>query len=281
MTPTAATTTVVTTTRSARDQTRIDLACALRQAHRMGLAEGVCNHFSVAVPDSDEHFFINPQGLLWSEIRAADIVMVDIDGKSVEGDHFVEPTAFFIHSRIHRARPDARCILHAHMPFATSLTLLEDPTLEPASQNALKFYGRTAYDTVYNGLALDNVEGDRMVSALGDADILFLANHGVLVCGQSVAWAFDDLYYLERACMLQVLAASTGKAIKPVTSSVAVATAHAMVADEQRLQSELFFGSLARQLDREDPLWASLDAPNPRVLKRDALRLPPLDRLLR
>ncbi|MEO7404593.1 MAG: class II aldolase/adducin family protein, partial [Burkholderiales bacterium] len=164
---------------------------------------------------------------------------------------------------------------------ATSLTLLEDPTLEPASQNALKFYGRTAYDTVYNGLALDNAEGDRMVGALGDADILFLANHGVLVCGETVAWAFDDLYYLERACMLQVLAAGTGKPIKPVAPSVAVATAHAMVADEQRLQSQLFFGSLARQLDREDQMWASLDAPNPRVLKPDALHRPPLDRLMR
>jgi ribulose-5-phosphate 4-epimerase/fuculose-1-phosphate aldolase len=267
--------------RSTRDQARIDLACALRQASRMGLSEGVCNHFSLAVPDHDGYFFINPQGLHWSEIRAADIVMVDIDGKVVEGQHFVEPTAFFIHSRIHRARPDARCIMHTHMPFTTALTLLEDPTLEAVSQNALKFYGRIAYDTVYNGLVLDNAEGDRLVRALGDADIMFLANHGVLVCGQSVAWAFDDLYYLERACMLQVLAMGTGRPIKPIPPTVAAQTARAMDSDDQRLQSELFFASLARQLDREDTSYADLKVPTPRVLKADAMGLPPLARLVR
>jgi ribulose-5-phosphate 4-epimerase/fuculose-1-phosphate aldolase len=263
---------------------RVDLAAALRQAWRMGLSEGVCNHFSLAVPDREGLFYINPQGLHWSEVRAADIVTVDVDGKIVAGHHFVEPTAFFIHSRIHRARPDAKCVLHTHMPFATALTLLEDPTLEPVSQTSLKFFGRIAYDTVYNGLALDAAEGDRMVSALGDANVMFLANHGVIVCGETVAWTFDDLYYLERAAMAQVLAASTGRKLKQIDARVAAATALDMETDEQRLQSELLFAALKRQLDRDDPrpanpLWSSLTEPSERVLKPDALKLPPLARL--
>ncbi len=122
------------------------------------------------------------------------------------GKHTVEPTAFFIHGRIHRANPRAQCVLHTHMPYATALTIIDGGELAWASQNALRFHGRVAYDRDYNGLALSDAEGDRMAAKLRDADVLFLANHGVIVCGASVAYAFDDLYYLERACMLQVLA---------------------------------------------------------------------------
>src|ERR1043166_3545558 len=124
---------------------RSDLACALRWAARYGLHEGVCNHFSAAVPGSRDRFLINPQGLHWSEITPADLVVVDAQGQLIEGRHKVEPTAFFIHSRIHAAKPDARCVLHTHMPNPTSLTVLQDGRLEWASQNALKFYDRVGF----------------------------------------------------------------------------------------------------------------------------------------
>lgn len=253
---------------SALDSARVDLACALRQAHRMGLSEGVCNHFSLAAPGREGLFLINPQGLHWSEIRAADLLLIDGEGRVVEGAHTVEPTAFFIHSRIHRSNPRARCVLHTHMPYATSLTLLEEPELLPASQNALKFLGRIAYDRVYNGLALDDIEGRRITEALGDRDILFMANHGVTVCGASVAWAFDDLYYLERACMVQVFAATQGKRLRIIPASVAAVTARQM--DGERQQSDLHFDALKRELDRLDPSWRRLDLPNAMVLPRDA-----------
>lgn len=243
------------------DQARIDLACALRQASRLGLGEGVCNHFSLAVPGRDDRFLINPQGLHWSEIRAADIVVIDPDGNRIEGTHTVEPTAFFIHARIHRANARARCVLHTHMPHATALCLLEDPRLRMVSQNALKFHGRIAYDPQYNGLVLDDAEGDRIVAALGDAEVLFLANHGVIVTGPSVAWAFDDLYYLERAAMVQVLAEHTGRPMREIPEEVAEQTARQMIGERQ--QSDLHFAALARELDRLDPLWSSLDRPNP------------------
>ena len=264
---------------NAIDQARVDLTAALRQGARMGLAEGVCNHFRLAVPGRERVFFINPQGIHWSELRAADIVMIDDAGKVVEGPHHVEATAFFIHARIHRARPEAACILHTHMPYATALTLLEGGRLEPCSQTALKFFGRVGYDREYNGLVLDEAEGDRIVQALGKADVLFLANHGVIVCAPKVAWAFDDLYYLERACMTQVIAQSTGGKLRPVRETVARATATEMVSDEQRIQSELHFAALKRELDRLDPLWSSLDRPNRPVFKPQHHDLPALERL--
>ena len=148
-------------------------------------------------------------------------------------------------------------VLHTHMPFATALTLLEGGRLEPASQNALKFYGKVAYDEEYNGLVLDNAEGDRIASRLNGADVLFLAHHGVIVCGDTVAWAFDDLYYLERACMVQVLAQGTGK----TTQAPAAQRSPRRRRSRWRAiaqQSDLHFAALKRILDREEPGWSRL-----------------------
>jgi ribulose-5-phosphate 4-epimerase/fuculose-1-phosphate aldolase len=232
---------------------RLDLVCALRSAERLGLAEGVCNHCSLAVPGKPGQFLINPQGLHWSEVVPDDLVTVDADGNHIAGTHSVEPTAFFIHGRIHRASPRAQCVLHTHMPHATALTVIEGGELAWASQNALRFFGRVAYDRVYNGLALDAAEGDRMAAQMTDADVLFLSNHGVIVCGPSVAYAFDDLYYLERACELQLLAHGSGRPLKVVPQEIAAGTRAQM--DAERQQSDLHLAALKRILDREQPGW--------------------------
>lgn len=232
---------------------REDLVCALRSAARLGLAEGVCNHCSLAVPAKPGQFLLNPQGLHWSEVMPDDLVIVDADGRHVAGKYAVEPTAFFIHGRIHRASPRAQCVLHTHMPYATTLTIIDGGELAWASQNALRFHGRIAYDREYNGLALDEAEGDRMAANVRDADVMFLANHGVIVCGPSVAYAFDDLYYLERACQLQLLAHGSGRPLKIVPEKIAAQTRSQM--DAERGQSELHFAALKRILDREQPDW--------------------------
>lgn len=236
-----------------KTQAKIDLTAALRCASRMGLGEGICNHFSYAVPGTDDRFYINPQGYHWSELTPDHIVTVDVNGKVVAGKHKVEPTAFFIHYRIHRANPKARAVLHTHMPFATALTMLAGGRLEAVSQTSLKFYGKVAYDDQYNGLVLDDAEGDRIVNCLGNASVLFLANHGVIVTGESVGLAFDDLYYLERAAMAQVLAAGTGKPLRPISHTVAAATVAQM--DGDRTQNYLHFEALKRILDRDEPGW--------------------------
>jgi len=242
--------------RNAVVEARVDLTAALRWASRLGFSEGVCNHFSVAVPGLEDRFLINPQGLHWSETTPGDLLVVDGKGAVVEGRHQVEPTAFFIHGRLHRSKRRPAVVLHTHMPFATALTLLEGGRLEPASQNALKFYGKVAYDEEYNGLVLDDAEGDRIAGRLNGADVLFLAHHGVIVVGDTVAWAFDDLYYLERACMVQVLAQGTGKTVKRLPHSVASAAAKQMAGD--RTQSDLHLAALKRLLDRDEPGWSRL-----------------------
>lgn len=234
------------------EQDKIDLTCALRSAAAMGLHEGVCNHFSYAV--DAETFLINPQGIHWLELVPSDIVTVDSAGNRIAGNRAVEPTAFFIHSRIHRAKPTARCIMHAHMPYATALCLLEKGRLEWCSQNALRFYGRVAYDAFYNGLALDDAEGDRICAALAKADVLFMANHGILLCGSSIANVLDDLYYLERAAMVQVLAQSTGGALRLVPDDVAAETVRQH--EQERQQSVLHLEALKRRLDQTDPGWS-------------------------
>jgi ribulose-5-phosphate 4-epimerase/fuculose-1-phosphate aldolase len=225
---------------------REDLALALRAAAHHGLAEGICNHFSLELPDRSGRFLLNPRGLLWSEVQAGDIVMVDGLGNRLAGRHAVEPTAMFIHAAIHRLCAKA-CVLHTHMPYATSLTLTTDRCLDTTlSQNAMRFHRRIAADARYNGLALDASEGERIAAAMADADVVFLGNHGVVVCGERVAHAYDDLYYLERACMAQVLAQSTGRPLSPVDPSIAERVRDQTLSE--RLQSELFFEALRRTL---------------------------------
>ncbi len=225
---------------------RADLALALRAAAHHGLAEGVCNHFSVELPDASGRFLLNPRGLLWSEVQADDIVMVDTLGQRLAGRHAVEPTAMFIHAAIHRIAGQA-CVLHTHMPYATALTLTVDRGLDTTlSQNAMRFHGRVAVDAHYNGLALDATEGERIARTMRGTDVVFLGNHGVVVCGGRMAHAYDDLYYLERACMAQVLALSTGRPLAPVDAAVA-AQVQAQTQGE-RLQSELFFEALRRRM---------------------------------
>jgi ribulose-5-phosphate 4-epimerase/fuculose-1-phosphate aldolase len=238
-------------------EARVDLVAALRWADRLGLGEGICNHFSVELPGRPGHFLINPQGLHWSEVTPGDLVIVDASGRHVEGRHRVEPTAFFIHGAMHRSKPSAKCVLHTHMPYATALTVIHGGRLEWASQNSLKFHDRVAYDDDYNGLVLDEAEGERMCASAKDADVLFLANHGVIVCGPSVAAAFDDLYYLERACMLQVMAMGTGKPLRIVPERIAGLTGRQMAEDSE--QTLLHFAAIKRMLDRDEPGWSRMD----------------------
>jgi ribulose-5-phosphate 4-epimerase/fuculose-1-phosphate aldolase len=225
---------------------RADLALALRAASHHALSEGVCNHFSIELPDRSDRFLLNPRGLLWSEVGADDIVMIDVTGRKLAGRHDVEPTAMFIHAAIHRMCAQA-CVLHTHMPYATALTLTAQRALDPTlSQNAMRFHGRIAVDGGYNGLALDAGEGERIARSMRGADVVFLGNHGVVVCGARIDHAYDDLYYLERACMVQVLAHASGRPLVPVDAALARRVREQTLGE--RLQSELFFEALRRTL---------------------------------
>jgi ribulose-5-phosphate 4-epimerase/fuculose-1-phosphate aldolase len=133
------------------------------------------------------------------------------------------------------------------MPYSTALTLTIDRALDTTlSQTAMRFHGRLAIDAHYNGLALDAAEGERIAHSMQGADIAFLGNHGVIVCGPRIDHAYDDLYYLERACMTQVLAQSSGRPLAPTDSALAARVCQQVMSERQ--QSELFFEALRRLL---------------------------------
>ena len=240
---------------AAERQARIDLAAAFRLAERLDLHEGVCNHFSLMLPDG-KRFLLNRYGLHWSEVSASNLLTVDAAGKVLEGEGEIEKTAFYIHSRIHLANPRAACVLHTHMPYATAITITEPGRLEMVEQNALRFHGDIAYDDTYNGLVVDQAEGDRLAGVLGSKRVMFLANHGVLVAGATVAQAFDSLYYLERAARVQVLARATGLKLRAVRPEVAAETCRMILADTPQYAAA-HFEALKRVLERDSPGYKS------------------------
>lgn len=209
---------------SNEQQARVDLAVAFRWAARLNLHEAVANHFSVAISSDGQKFLINPAGRHFSQIKAGDLVVCDATQENfgVPTDRTVDPTAINLHGQIHRLVPDAKCILHTHMPNATALACLKDFEFMMLDQNACRFFNRIAYDREYSGMALDAGEGERVAKVLGKSrSVLFLSGHGVIVVGKTVAEAFDELYYLEKAAQLQVLALSTGRELELIPDETA------------------------------------------------------------
>ena len=237
-------------------QARIDLAACFRMAAKLGLHEGICNHLSFVVPGRDDLFLVNPYGWGFAEITASRLLVCDFHGNVVAGEGVPEATAFYIHARVHKNVPRARACFHTHMPNATALAMLEGPPLVWAGQTALKFYGRTVVDDDYAGLALDEAEGDRIAASIGEADIVFMRNHGIMVLGPTIAEAWDDLYYLERACEAQRLAMSTGRTLKPVPHAMAQKT-YLQMREGDRESARLHLESVKRILGQEAPDFVS------------------------
>lgn len=226
-----------------------DLAAAFRAAAMYGYNEGIDNHFSLAVPGSDELFLLNRYGPHWSEMTAADILTVDLDGNVVDGEGEWEVTAFMIHRGCHQARPDARAVFHTHMPYATAVAMTVGGLDTMISQNSMYFHGRTA-SLPYGGQAEDASEGHRIGAAVtAGATVVMLESHGVLVIGSDVADAWHKLYFLEQACRVQVLAQSTGREIIHVPPSVADHTAKQWL--REQLNAPHLFAAVKRQLGWE------------------------------
>ncbi|MBS0364613.1 MAG: aldolase [Proteobacteria bacterium] len=231
---------------------RVDLAACLRMAARLGFGEGICNHFSALVPGRKDCFMVNPLGYAFAEITASRLLICDFEGQVLAGEGTPEDTAFFIHGRLHRMHPRATAAFHTHMVNATALAMTEGAPFSWSLQSSLKFYGRIAVDPHYNGLAHDITEGDRIAAVMGGADIAFLRNHGVMVCGPSIAAAWDDLYFLERAAEAEVRALSTGRRMLPVSPELAKKTATQMHRDDAQMAA-LHLESIKRQLAGELP----------------------------
>jgi ribulose-5-phosphate 4-epimerase/fuculose-1-phosphate aldolase len=242
---------------SLESRTRIDLTAAFRWAARLGMHESIANHFSAAVSDDGKRFLLNPVGAHFSRIRASDLLLLDAaDPQAVRGPNAPDPTAWFLHAELHQRLPQARCILHTHMPHATALCCLADFEFLMLDQNACRFHGRIAYDRDYSGMALEASEGARVAALLdGDKRVLFMGNHGVIVVAPSVAQAFDELYYLEKAAQLQVLALSTGRPLALIPEPVAALAGRQWNQYPTRF-SELHFEALKDILARDEPDFA-------------------------
>ncbi len=156
-------------------QARIDLAACHRIAARFELHEAIDNHMTLLVPGCTDRFYLAPFGMHWSEIKASDFCEVDLSGRLVAGKGPIEPTALYIHAPVHRLAPRARCVLHTHMPYATALTMLEQPGLRMAVQSAVMFHEDIAF-VEYHGLAYDQSEGERLAHSLGDKSVLMMRN---------------------------------------------------------------------------------------------------------
>lgn len=236
----------------AERQARVQLAAAYRICAAERLDDGVFNHFSLAVPGEPGHFLLKPFGPLFEEVTASGLIKVDVDGRIVGGSGDWEPTAFHIHSRIHRAVPRAHCVMHTHMPFTTALTSLADMRIRPVNQSSMRFVRRTAYLETYGGLVLDAAEGDQVVAAFRDQDILLMANHGAMVIGPSVAHCLYDLHYLEIAARDQWNAMAMNSPLREIPADVVERAALQMV-DERHMAADIHLAAMIRKLQKENP----------------------------
>lgn len=193
-------------------QTRCDLAALYRLVAHFRMTDFIYTHISARVPGPDHHFLINDYGTMFHEMRASDLVKVDLEGNAVatpgQSGRRVNQAGFTIHSAIHIARPDLACVVHTHTAAGIAVSAQEQGLL-PISQHALKFYGCVSYHG-YEGLALDLGERERLVADLGQNKAMILRNHGLMACGRTIPEAFHEIYFLERACQAQVAALSGG-----------------------------------------------------------------------
>lgn len=206
--------------------TRVELAAVFRLAVRFGWHESVANHFSAAVSDDGSRFLMNPRWRHFSLIRASELLLLDAGDDSVmDGPDAPDVSAWNIHGAIHATVPTARVLLHLHPPYATAIATLQDPTILPIDQNTARFFGEVAYDLDFGGIADDQAEGRRIAEVLGDRSVLMMGNHGVTTVGQTVAEAFESMYYLERACQTLVLAYSCGRPLSVLSDDMAARVA--------------------------------------------------------
>jgi ribulose-5-phosphate 4-epimerase/fuculose-1-phosphate aldolase len=231
------------------EKARCEMAGLFRLLARFNLNEGIDNHCSCIL--SDDTILINAWGVHWTQMTRGDILRFDKSAKVLEGAGHIEKSALMIHEAVHRLCPQATAVAHTHMPYATAITCLDNGRLEPISQLALQFWGRTAYVDEYKGLVHDPNEGERLAKNIGDNIVVFLANHGVITVGNTVGEAFNDMYFLEKAAQVQILAQSTGQPFREIPETVLEHTKGQMrLINEDK---ETHFQTMLKILDKTDP----------------------------
>lgn len=234
---------------------RIDLAAAHRLAAVAGWDDTVWTHVSASVPDRPGHYLIAEFGLGFDEVRPQDLVVVDVEGRVVDGSgRRVNRSGFAIHGALHRARPDIGCVLHLHTEAGVALSMLPEGLL-PLSQWALRLQGRLGRHR-YAGLAFDASAQARLAADLGDRDGLILDHHGTLTVGRTVAEAFVLMHLLEKAARAQLKAmAAVGGCLPGVDETTAALTRAQWIGDGSERDGDVEWPMLLRRLDRLAPGW--------------------------
>jgi ribulose-5-phosphate 4-epimerase/fuculose-1-phosphate aldolase len=241
-------------------QARVELAACYRLAAHFGWTDLIYTHISARVPGPEEHFLLNPFGFMFDEITASSLVKVDLEGNIVDpSPHPIHKAGFVIHSAVHAARPDARCIIHSHTRAGMAVSAMACGLL-PLTQHAMFFHDRVGYHGS-EGLALDTDERKRLADDLGSHPVMILRNHGTLVCGQTVGEAISIMWHLEKAMQAQVDALASGQTLTRPPVEVAQATAERGFTREPVLDYTdgrspmgwLEWPALLRLADRLDP----------------------------
>ena len=235
------------------EKERAELACAFRWTVRMGLHEGVANHYSLAVTDCGTKFLINPKLRHFSRTVASDLILLDANNlETMEQPDAPDPTAWGLHGALHRNCPHIRCALHAHPTYSTVLASLANSEMLPINQTTARFYNRVVIDEQYGGLAFEE-EGDRCTELFSDPKtmVMVMGNHGVLAVGDSVATAFDRLYYFERAAESLIKSYMTGQELRLLSDVIAEKTARET--EEYPDLPNSHFRELQAILDVEEP----------------------------
>ena len=231
---------------------RIDLAACYRLVAHHGWDDLIFTHISARIPGPEHHFLINPYGMTFDEITAGSLVKVDLDGKKVgDSPYMINPAGFVIHSAIHAAREDAKCVLHTHS--VNGVAVSANPAgVAPISQQATIVLSSLAYHD-YEGIALRDDEKPRLVKDLGDKAFLMLRNHGLLTVGPSIADAFLAMYVFEQTCRIQVLAQGAGVPLQHVDPRIVAGVRDAAALVMKSMGGALAWPGLLRKLDRLDP----------------------------
>jgi ribulose-5-phosphate 4-epimerase/fuculose-1-phosphate aldolase len=234
---------------------RRDLAAAYRLIALHGWDDLIFTHISARIPGPEHHFLINPYGWTFDEITASSLVKVGMDGHPVgDGDARVNPAGFTIHSAVHEVRDDAGCVIHVHTPDGTAVATSREG-LQPLNQTAQLVIDDLAYHD-YEGVALDHDERPRLQQDLGSKNLMLLRNHGTLTVGRTVAEAYLRMYFLERACTMQVRTRILGHDDYPTHPDVIRKNvALSQSGGTQAVANLLLWPAMLRKLDRIDPSY--------------------------
>ena len=229
---------------------RIELAACYRVFDHLGWTEMIFNHITLKLPGAQDLFLINPFGLHYREVTATNLVTIDLAGDPVRPTgHPINRAGFVIHSAIHGARPQVRCVMHTHTTTGMAVASL-DAGLSHDTFYGAQLHGRIAYHE-FEGVTVNDAEKARLLESMGDKQVLILRNHGLLTCGQTIAEAFMWLWTLQRACDVQIAAASAGR-LRKLGAEVFERAVRESGPGEPAV-CEAVFASLVRAVDEKDP----------------------------